>query len=33
VAVTGKDDAAVEEAMARSRAAIASVGEGYLELT
>ncbi|NQY84438.1 MAG: 1-acyl-sn-glycerol-3-phosphate acyltransferase [Alcanivorax sp.] len=33
VAVTGKDDAAVEDAMARSRAAIASVGEGCLELT
>jgi 1-acyl-sn-glycerol-3-phosphate acyltransferase len=33
VTVTGKDDAAVEDAMARSRAAIASVGEGYLELT
>ena len=27
------DDAAVEDAMARSRAAIASVGEGCLELT
>jgi len=33
IAVSGDDDTALEEAMARSRTVIASVGEGYLELT
>ena len=33
VVITGEGDAAVEEAIARSRTAIASVGDGYLELT